>query len=605
MNRYQHTEVQLRGADLRHFIRIVCSVLLFGSTPSLLLPILSGTAWAQHETAPATAPNDPSETRTAKAVTRDVLVTDSRMKAADNDSDNWLLYGRTYDNQRFSPLQEINRGNVKKLAPVAIIQTGILGPLEVSPIVVNGIMYVVTSNDHVRAYDAASGHIQWSYDPKLAYSNVCCGPQARGVAVAYGKVYVARLDGVMAALDARTGKEVWKSDRLATLPADPQFYSFTAAPVAYDGMVVIGSAGGEWPIRGFVQAYEAETGKLIWRFSTTAAPNQLGGKTWSGDSWKFGGGSVWATVSVDLAQDLILFPTGNPNPDNWGENRKGDNAYTDSIVAVRAKTGALAWWHQIVPHDLWDYDQASPVTLFDADDGHGRRVPAAVEAGKSGEAVIVNRLTGKLLRKMAFVEHSANMFTVPTDKPVTLYPGANGGNVWSPGAFSPLTRNFYVQGNNAAWTYTSKKTEPYVPGKTMVGANGGGAMKLELDGPNRLVEPYGSLTAINVDTGKVTWQYHSPMFMQGGVLATAGKLVFAGEQNGDFNAFDDASGEKLWHFYLGVGAMAPPVTYRVADRQYVAVAAGGAGGGGYTRIMDTLGRPAYGGVIAILALPKD
>jgi len=563
------------------------------------LCFFAGTASAQHETAPQATTPAP-ETSQAAPVTADVTVSDARMQAPDDS--NWLLYGRSYDQQRFSPLTEINRDNVKKLAPVAIIQTGILGPLEVSPIVVNGVMYIVTASDHVRAYDAVSGHILWSYDPKLGFSDVCCGPEARGVAVAYGKVYVARLDGVVVALDAKNGKEVWKSDRIATLPADPDYYSFTAAPIAYDGLVIIGSAGGEWPIRGFVQAYDAESGKLVWRFRTTAAPDEPGGKSWAGDSWKYGGGSVWDTVTVDQAQDLILFATGNPNPDNWGANRKGDNAYTDSIVAIHAHNGKLAWWHQIVPHDLWDYDQASPVALFDADDGHGRRVPAAVEAGKSGDAVIVDRVTGKLLRKVAFVEHSANQYTVPSDRPVTLYPGANGGNVWSPGAFSPLTRLFYIQGNNAAWTYTGRKTDPYDPARPMVGANGGGGMKLEMDGPNRLIAPYGTLSAIDVDSGRVAWQYRSPLFMQGGVVTTASNLVFAGEETGDFDAFDAKTGEKLWNFYLGVAVMAPPVSYRIANTQYVAVAAGGAGGGGYTKIMSDMGRPAYGGVIAIFAL---
>lgn len=564
------------------------------------LCFLSNIGLAQHETSEQTTAAL-SETRQAQSIAGDVAIGDSKLKTPD-DKD-WPLYGRTYDHQRFSPLTDIARDNVKSLKPVAIVQTGVLGPLEVSPIVVNGVMFVVTSNDHVRAYDAASGHILWSYDPKLGFSDVCCGPQARGVAVGYGKVYVARLDGVVVALDAKTGKQVWTSDRSATLPANPEFYSFTAAPIVYEGMVVIGSAGAEWPIRGFVQAYDAQSGKLLWRFRTTAAPDQPGGSSWAGDSWKYGGGSVWDTVAVDPPTGLVLFATGNPNPDNWGQSRKGDNAYTDSIVAIHAKDGTLAWWHQVVAHDLWDYDQASPVVLFDADDGHGRRIPVAAEAGKSGDVVIVDRKTGALVRKVAFVEHSANQFTAPSEKPVTIYPGANGGNVWSPGAFSPLTRLLYIEGNNAAWTYTAKKTEPYDPAKPLVGANGGGSMKLELDGPNRTIAPYGSLSAINVDTGTIAWQYRSSLFMQGGVLATAANLVFAGEENGDFDAFDATTGQRLWHFYLGVGVMAPPVTYRVGTVQYIAVAAGGAGGGGYTAIMDRIGRPAYGSVIAIFALP--
>ena len=331
----------------------------------LVLAILASPATSQHETGTAPPP-PPAETSLARAVTADVTLGDAQLRNAGRDDDNWLLYGRTYDNQRFSPLNAINSVNVRQLAPTAIIQTGVLGPLEVSPIMVNGILYVVTASDHVRAYDAVNGHILWSYDPHLAFSEVCCGPEARGVAVAYGKVYVARLDGVVVALDARTGKEIWTSDCVASLPADPTFYSFTAAPVAYDHMVIIGAAGAEWPMRGFVQAYDAETGKPVWRFRTTAAPDEPGAKTWEGDSWKYGGGSVWDTVTIDATRDLVLFATGNPNPDNWGANRKGDNAYTDSIVAIHARDGKLAWWHQIVAHDLWDYDQASPVVLFDA-----------------------------------------------------------------------------------------------------------------------------------------------------------------------------------------------------------------------------------------------
>jgi PQQ-dependent dehydrogenase (methanol/ethanol family) len=404
------------------------------------------------------------------------------------------------------------------------------------------------------------------------------------------------------ALDARTGAIVWKSVLADTLPAPTHYYAFTMAPQVFNGMLLLGNSGAEYPTRGFVEALDANSGKLIWRFSTTAAPDQPGGKSWSEDSWKYGGSSVWNTPAVDPKNNLVLFATGNPNPDYWGENRKGDNAYTDSIVAIHARDGKLAWWHQIVPHDLWDYDQASPVALFDADDGHGKQVPAAVEAGKSGEAVIVNRLTGKLLRKAAFVEQSPNKFAVPSEKPVTIYPGANGGNVWSPGAFSPLTRYFYIQGNNAAWTYTARKTAPYDPAKPMVGANGGGSMKLEMDGPNRLIAPYGALSAIDVDSGRIAWQYRSELFMQGGVLATASNLVFAGEENGDFDAFDAKTGEKLWNFYLGVGAIAPPATYRAGGKQYVAVAAGGGGGGGYVRIMERIGRPAYGSVIAIFAI---
>ena len=213
-----------------------------------------------HDTAPAPPP---PVTVQAHPITANVTVTDSQLLAAGKDQDNWLLHGRTYDNQRFSPLVQISRGNVKRLAPVAIMQTSIANSFEATPIVVNGVMYISTPTDHVLAYDAVSGEPLWSYVPTLSYSDLCCGPQSRGVAVAYGKVFVAQLDGVMVALDARTGTVVWKSDRAATLPPNVARYSFTSAPQVYNGMIVVGTGGAEYPIRGFVQAYDAATGKLL------------------------------------------------------------------------------------------------------------------------------------------------------------------------------------------------------------------------------------------------------------------------------------------------------------------------------------------------------
>ena len=351
---------------------------------------LCALAWASHAKAQPPG-HDTAATPAAgpavvqlKPVTANVTVTDRQLLGADADQDNWLLHGRTYDNQRYSPLTQIDAGNVKRLLPVAIIQTGVANSFEATPIVVNGVLYVSTPGDHVQAYDATNGRLLWNYSPTLSYRNLCCGPQSRGVAVAYGKVFVAQLDAAVVALDARTGAVLWKSDDAATLPNDPTFYSYTLAPQVYDGMVVVGSSGAEYPIRAFVQALDASTGKLIWRFHTTAAPGEPGGKSWSGDSWKYGGGSVWNTPAFDPRNDLIAFATGNPNPDVWGADRKGDNAYTNSIVAVNAHTGKLAWWYQQVPHDVWDYDSASPVVFLDAADENGKMVPAAAEASKVG-----------------------------------------------------------------------------------------------------------------------------------------------------------------------------------------------------------------------------
>jgi PQQ-dependent dehydrogenase (methanol/ethanol family) len=567
----------------------------------------------QHgEQAPAAAPaGRPAavvpETVLAKAVDVDVNVTNGQQLNADKDLDNWLLFGRTYDNQRFSPLTQINLDNVKKLLPAAIIQTGILGSIEGNPIVVNGVMYVSTVSDHVMAFDAVTGHIMWTYTAKLRYSLTCCGPVSRGLAVAYGKVFIAQLDGDVVALDAKTGKVAWRSDPANALPEDPTFYSFTSAPQVYDGMVVIGNAGGEYPTRGFVEALDQATGKLVWRFRTTAAPGEPGGNSWSGDSWKYGGGSVWDTPAVDITNGTISFAVGNPNPVLNGDSRLGDNAYTDSMVGVNAKTGKLAWWYQMVPHDVWDYDAAAPVVLFDADDGHGKRVPAAGEASKEGHLWIVNRLTGKLIRKSdPFVAESPNKWIPPGDKPVTIYPAVNGGNIWSPPSYSPLTHNFYVPGIEMAWTYLGKdKIDPYVPGTPVVGQRSGGRMRGETD-PNvpGALAPTGNFTALNVDTGKIAWQYKSPLPMEGGSLVTAGNLVFTGELTGEFEAFNATTGEKVWHYYLGTGVASPPVTYRVAGVQYIAVAASGGGSGGVTRVAANAGLVPQGDVVAIFAMPQ-
>jgi glucose dehydrogenase len=544
----------------------------------------------------ATPPPPPApESIQVRPITANVTVTDQQLLNANSDQNNWLLYGRTYDNQRFSPLTQINSGNVKRLTPVAIIQTGIANSFEDTPIVVNGVMYVVTPTDHVMAYDAVTGDPLWVYNPVLGYTRLCCGPQARGVAVAYGKVFVGRVDGVMVALDARTGKVVWQSDPATTLPDQPTLFSFTAAPQVYDGMVVTGTGGAEYPIRGFVQAYDAQTGKVIWRFRTTAAPDEPGGNSWSGDSWKTGGGSVWNSPAFDPAQGMISFAVGNPNPDIRGEDRAGDNAYTDSIVALNAKDGKLKWWYQQVPHDVWDWDSAGPVLFFDAPDASGHMVPAAAEANKQGYLYIVNRQTGALLRRSDPLGlQSRNMMDLPTLANDPRYPAASGGAEWSPPSYSPLTHDVYVNAANVAWIFTTDANN---------GANPNGQMRVVLDDKTPgSIEPSGTLSAVDVATGKIAWQYKSDFPMIGGTLATAGNLVFTGELNGYFDAFDAKSGAKLWHFNLGAGVNASPITYRVNGVQYVAVAAGGNSGNSNNRLAALRGYAPAGDNVAIFAM---
>jgi len=533
-------------------------------------------------------------------VTQKVDITDAMMLDSDR-SDDWILHGRTYDNQRFSPFTDINKSNVRQLRPTAIIQTGITKTLEMTAIEVDGVLYIETGDNNIHAYDAITGKQLWAYSPKLGYANLCCGQQSRGVAVAYGKVFAAQLDGHVVALDARTGKQIWKTEHADALPQPAYFYSFTMAPIAFNGMILVGNAGAEWPTRGFLQALDANTGKLVWRFNTTAAPDQPGGKTWSGDSWKYGGGSVWNTPAIDAKNNLILFATGNPNPDLDGTSRKGDNAYTVSIVAIDSRTGKLRWWYQQVPHDVWDYDACAPVVLFDTVDENGKVVPAAAEAGKVGNVFIVNRLTGKLIRKSPAISLVNENFMKPlSSTPLTILPGSKGGAMWSPPAYSPQTKYFYTMGVNEAHDFAVNRPLPevYKPGTPIVGQYAGGSMALNLD----YIPPSGTFTAVNTETGAIAWQYKSSRPMYGGVLATASGLVFAGEMNGDFNAFDAKTGEKLWHYSLGAGVCTPPITYKIKGVQYIAVGASGCHGGEILMYND--GRPAFGDAFAIFALPE-
>jgi PQQ-dependent dehydrogenase (methanol/ethanol family) len=557
-------------------------------------------------TPPGSADTVPITQGASRPVGVNVGVSDQDLMGAAQNNNDWLLYGRTYDNQRFSPLANINAANVTWLMPAALMQTGVSNSFEDSPIEVNGILYIETADNHVQAYDATTGKELWAYTPELNFSSLCCGHEARGVAVAYGKVFLATLDARVIALDASTGKVLWQSEPAAGLP-NPTKYSFTLAPQVYDGMVIVGSSGAEYPTRGFVAAFDAATGKQVWVFRTTAAPGQPGGDTWSGKSWETGGGSVWNTPAIDPANGLVVFAEGNPNPDNWGESRRGANAYTDSIVALHVKDGTLAWWYQEVPHDLWDYDATGPVVLLDTESG-GRMVAAAAEAGKEGQVFIVNRQNGQLIRKSdPFVMQSSTMWTVPGDKPVLIYPGAQGGNEWSPEAFSPSTRFLYVMGTNQAWKY-----EAHAPGvKTAdnakllgLGLTLGSVLKPVTDPhPSGTIPPTGTLSAVDVDSGHIAWQYQSDLPMVGGLLATAGNLVFGGEMNGDFDAFDAKTGRKLWSFNLGAGVQAPPITYSVDGVQYVAVAAGGNAANGNPDINTRLGKQ-YGDVVAIFALPR-
>jgi len=541
-------------------------------------------AWAQAPATTEVQASDLVSSAGSKSVPSNakVTVTNEMMSSAATNQRDWVLHGKDYNNQRYSPLSQINDSNINALVPAAIIQTGMTAGFETTPLVLDGVMYVTTpvvdNKMKIMAFNAATGARIWETIYNVSSQKLCCGPVNRGVAAGYGNLYVATTDANLVALDSKDGSKVWE-----TKIVDPQGgYSETMTPQIYDGMVIVGSSGGEWPLRGFVAAYDAKTGKQIWKWDSTD-PN-----TFEGQSWKTGGGMVWTTPAMDPKRGLVIFAVGNPNPDLNGESRKGDNLYTDSLVALNAKTGKLAWYYQEVKHDVWDYDAVSNVVLFDAKDDDGNIVPAAGEAGKVGWFFIVNRDNGKLIRKSEpFVKMNENMFKAPTKEGINILPGANGGAEWSPPAYSPQTHDVYVPAMDQLMKFTSAGNPETIPGTMRLGST---FVNVKNNGLQD-----GTFSAINVDTGKIDWQYKAPQPLIGGALATAGNLVFTGEGNGWFDAFNAKTGEKVWRYNLGAGVNAPPIAYEVDGRQYIAVAAGGNFQLDYPR----------GDAIAIFALPEN
>lgn len=507
---------------------------------------------------------------------------------------NWPLYGGTLDNQRYSKLTEVNRSNVNRLQVAWTFQTGFATPqtsFECTPVVVDGVMYITSPKADLFAVKADTGELIWQFDPKvdLQTLKLCCGIINRGVAVSAGRVYLATLDARLIALDARTGKPVESFGKSGEVKiADhTKGYSETAAPIVYDGKVLLGVAGGEFETRGFFSAYDAETGRLLWRWHTIPAPNEAGGDTWPDTgAYLKGGVTAWMTATVDEANNQVIFGTGNPNPDFDGRARRGDNLYSCSIVALDADTGKLRWYFQQVKHDLWDYDQSSPPILFDSVRG-GRRVAAVGAAGKVGWFYILDRKTGKSLLPMReidvpqderqatartqivpavppFVEHK-NIFTPPSKKGALISPGLSGGSEWSPLAYSPQTGLVYIAAVEKPMLYVIESLLNPYPEMSL------GGIAIVPDS----VSPAGAFVALDVNTGLVRWRTKVSPHPVGGMLATAGGLVFAGEAAGKFDAMDAQTGRVLWQFQTGAGVNAAPMTYQVEGRQYVAVASGG------------------------------
>ncbi len=509
-------------------------------------------------------------------------VTQDLLNRAATDGNNFLHTNGDYKQARFYPNRQINTTNVSHLHPAWIFQTDVMESMETTPIVVNGVMYVTTSFDHVYALDARTGEELWHYKHKMGpVTTFCCGPNNRGVAAYGDMIYLATLDAKLVALDSRTGKTMWETEI-----ADPEMgYSETMAPTAVNGKILIGTNGGEYGIRGFVKAFDAKTGKLLWTFDTVPENSQ---GVWAttdatgrdmhrdiaaekaayaknGDPYKTLGGGVWQNPSVDLATNRIYFVVGNPSPDLDGSVRPGDNLYTDSLVSVDLDTGKYACHFQYIAHDLWDLDATSPTVLVDAKDKDGNIVPAVLHAGKTGHLYVNSRKDCSLIRYSEAMVPQENMWTLPTKDGARMLPGANGGVEWSPIATDASLSLAYAINLHQPMNYFVENSA-YPSGKLWLG----GAFKVI-----GTEEQWGNVTAVDYNTGKIRWQVKTEQPMIGGILATAGGLVFTGEGNGAFKAYDSETGSTLWKFQAGAGVNAPPASYTVDGKQYIVVGAGG------------------------------
>ena len=519
----------------------------------------------------------------ASTLAKGINISQSDLDKAGSQSANWLHTHGNYAQTRFYPGKQINTGNVKNLKPKFTFQTEVLESMETAPIVVDGVMFMTTSFNHVYALDAVTGKEFWHYKHKMGpITTFCCGPNNRGVAVEGGKLFMGTLDSRLVALDAKTGKVLWNIEI-----ADPEKgYSETMAPTVVGGKVLIGTNGGEYGIRGFVKAFDANDGKLLWTFNTIPekghegvfAVNDATGRDMHRDIaaekaqlardssfYQTLGGGVWMNPAVDLKTNTIFFVVGNPSPDLYGAERPGDNLYTDSIVAVDLNTGGYKWHFQYIAHDVWDLDAVSPPILVDVKDKSGKTIPGVIHGGKTGHVYVHNRETGELIRFSEAMIPQENMWVLPTANGARMLPGANGGVEWSPMAVNPNLHLSYALNLHQPMTY-HVETAKYPGGKLWLG----GAFKVIEN-----EKQWGRLSAVDYNTGKVAWKFDTEQPLIGGALATAGGLVFYGEGNGLFRALDAKSGKLLWEHNCGAGANAMPVSYSVSGTQYIAMGCGG------------------------------
>ena len=499
------------------------------------------------------------------------------------DPGKWLMFGGNYANQRHSPLTDLTPQNVDGLRPQWLFQTQVAAPgrgFETTPLVADGVMYITGNNNTAWALDARTGRPIWSYRRSLPdVLRVCCGMVNRGFAILGDRLYMGTLDAHLVALDRRTGKVLWDS----TVDEPRKGYAITLAPIVARNKVIVGVAGGDFATRGFIDAYDAETGKRAWRFYTVPGPGEPGSDSWPGvEPMARGGGGVWTTGAYDPGLNLAYFGTGNPNPDYWGDDRTGDNLFTCSLVALDVETGTLRWHYQFTPHDVHDWDAAQVPVLGDVSFGAERR-KVVMFANRNGFFYTLDAEHGKLLVGTPFTGTNWARELGPDGRPVVLdnvgtrekcLPDQRGGTNFMPPSFDPARQLFFVTARETCVTWVSQRPTLITLGDRVPS---GGPRHFE-GGP----EQYSALRAIDPATGKMRWEHRfrgypsmTTLDLSGGATSTASGLVFSGDFDGYLNAFDSATGKLLWQFQTGAPIWGTsPVTYMLDGRQWLAVPSG-------------------------------
>ena len=496
-----------------------------------------------------------------------------RIVRAASEPQNWLTYSGNYNSQRYSALTQINRQNVSQLRPAWMYQLKRPGIFETSPIVVDGIMYITEPPSTVTAIDARSGRPLWTWTPAIPSDVIVIGspPVNRGVAILDDTVFAGSIAGHLTALDAKSGAVRWD----IVVGDNKRGYYLTLAPLALDGKIVVGVSGAEAGIRGFIDAYDPKTGKLVWRTYTIPGPGEPGSETWGKDSANIGGSSTWLTGSYDPQLNLIYWTTGNPGPDYDGDVRPGDNLYSCAVLALDASTGKIRWHFQFTPHDVHDWDSNQIPILFD-DTINGRTRKLLAQANRNGFYYVLDRETGEFLSGTPYAKQTwaarldakGRPVLLPGNDPTiggtTVFPNLQGSANWYSPTYSPQTKLFYQFTREMSTTYFKGQAK-YITGQPYT-AGGGTAVNGD--------DAYAAVRALEGTTGKLKWEFKLLQPGMDGLMATAGGLVFGGTEEGNFFALDAETGKPLWDMQLGGAVHANPMGFGIDGKQYVAIAAG-------------------------------